>query len=315
MDYRTLGKTGLQVSHLAVGTVSLGVNYGIGVPGDSGRPDESDAVHVLRDAADAGINLFDTAPAYGQSENQLGKALGSRSDCYIATKVSIPKAESGSMLRGQRMRDEIEASLKESLLALQRPVLDLVQIHNATVELIEDGEMLEVLRAAQRGGRLHFLGASVYSEAEALAVINAECFDTLQVAYSILDQRMARKVFPAARRAGVGIIVRSALLKGALTAKAQWLPEELSLLRQRAEGARDLLAAGSWGALPNAALRFCLSNPWVSTVLVGVRTAEELRSALAAARAGPLPGDLLSKAKGLALDDERLLNPSHWPIP
>lgn len=314
MDYQSLGRSGLNVSHLSLGTVSLGVNYGIDVPGDFGRPENSNVVSLMKYAADAGINLFDTAPAYGQSENHLGSALGSRSDCYIATKVSIPKDHDGSMVHGQMLREATEASLKKSLKALRRSRLDLVQIHNATVELIEQGEMIEVLKEAQRAGKVHLLGASVYSEAEAMAVIESGSFDTLQVAYSILDQRMAGRVFPAAKKAGVGIIVRSALLKGALTAKAQWLPEELSELRQKAENARDTLAGGSWQALPDIALRFCLSHPLVSTVLVGVRTIEELKSALAVTQTGPLPGDELSKAKSLALDNEYLLNPSHWPV-
>jgi aryl-alcohol dehydrogenase-like predicted oxidoreductase len=228
--------------------------------------------------------------------------------------VSIPKDHDGSMLHGQMLRDSIEASLKNSLKALRRNRLDLVQIHNATVELIEQGEMMAVLKEAQRQGKVHLLGASVYSEAEAMAVIESGCFDTLQVAYSILDQRMARRVFPAVKKAGVGIIVRSALLKGALTVKAQWLPEELSELRRKVENARDTLAGGSWQSLPDIALRFCLSHQSVSTVFVGVRTIDELKATLAVARTGPLSGETLSIAESLALDNEYLLNPTHWPV-
>lgn len=314
MNYRSLGKTCLKTSRISLGTVSLGVDYGIKEPRNHGPPDDTTVFRLIKEAAFEGINLFDTAPAYGQSENHLGDALSSRSDCYIATKVSIPKANDGRMLHGKLLREAIEESLKNSLKALKRKRLDLVQIHNASVELIEQGEMIEVLKEAQRQGKVHLLGASVYSEAEAMAVIESGSFDTLQVAYSILDQRMARRVFPAAKRAGVGIIVRSALLKGALTAKAQWLPEELSELRQKAENARDTLAGGSWQTLPDIALRFCLSHPLVSTVLVGVRTIEELKAALAVTQTGPFPGEELSKAKSLALDNEYLLNPSHWPV-
>jgi aryl-alcohol dehydrogenase-like predicted oxidoreductase len=314
MDFRNLGKSGLLVSHLSLGTVSLGVNYGIDAPGDFGRPDESDVLSMLRQAADSGINLYDTAPAYGRSESALGIALGQRSGCYFATKVSIPRDEKGVMLQGRKMREAIDASLKNSRKALRRDCLDLVQIHNATVELIEQGEMVEALQDYQRAGTLRFLGASVYTQAEARAVIESGSFSSLQVAFSILDQRMAKEIFPSARKAGLGIMVRSALLKGALTAKAQWLPDELSRLRQKAEEARDVLAGGSWQMLPDIALRFCLSQPPVSTVLVGVRTAEELRSALAVQKAEPLSRDLLSRAESLALDDEYLLNPSHWPV-
>lgn len=313
MDYRKLGKGGFRVSVVSMGTVSLGMKYGIKVPGEFGQPDKTDAIRLLRQAADAGINLFDTAPAYGKSERLLGQALGRRSDCHFATKVSIPKGDDGSLMHPKDLRQSIMASLERSLDALRREVLDIVQIHNATAEALEQGDVAEVLQKGKKQGIIRLLGASVYTEEEALAVVEAGCFDVLQIAYNLLDQRMAREVFPAAAEAGLGIIVRSAFLKGALTAKAQWLPTELAELRLAAERARDVLA-GSWQSLPEMALRFCLSAPQVSTVLVGARTLEELRQALATAGAGPLSEELLTRAGGLALTDERLLYPSYWPI-
>lgn len=313
MDYRPLGKTGLQVSAITLGTVSLGVEYGIEAPGEFGRPAEADSIRLLQQAADAGINLFDTAPAYGESERLLGQALGRRDDCIIATKVSIPQDADGRSLHGISLWQALEASLENSMRALQRDVLGIVQIHNATLDVIAQGEMAEGLLGARQEGKVRFLGASVYTEAEALAVIEAGYFDVLQVAYNVLDQRMAWRVFPAAEQAGVGVIVRSALLKGTLTAKAQWLPPELAELRQAAERARDVLA-GSWQSLPEMALRFCLSASQAATVLVGVRTFEELRQALSVAEAGQLSEEMLTQTAALALADERLLNPLYWPV-
>ena len=313
MDYRSLGKTGLQVSAIALGTVSLGVDYGIEAPGEFGRPTEAEAIRLLQQAADADINLFDTAPTYGESERLIGKALGSRPECFISTKVSIPRDADGIPIHGAQLRRAVEDSLVNSLRTLRRDVLDIVQIHNVTVDVMDQGEMAQALLDALQRGKVRFLGASVYTEAEALAIVEAGCFDVLQVAYNLLDQRMARRVFPAAERAGVGIMVRSALLKGALTAKARWLPPELAELRQAAERAKDALA-GSWQSLPEVALRFCLSSPQVATVLVGVRTVEELRQSLAAEGAGPLPKELLAQTSALALTDKRLLNPSYWPV-
>jgi len=314
MNYRTLGRTGLRVSVIALGTVSLGVDYGIKVPGEFGRPTKSEAIRLLQQAADAGINLFDTAPAYGESELLVGQALGSQPECYVATKVSIPRDTNGIPMHGTQLRQAVQSSLESSLRALRREVLDIVQIHNATVEVIARGEMAQALLDARQHGKLRFLGASVYTEAEASAVIEAGCFDVLQVPYNLLDQRMARRVFPAAQQAGVGILVRSAFLKGALTAKAQWLPPDLAELREAVEQAKDVLA-GSWQALPEMALRFCLSAPQMATVLVGVRTLSELRQALKAAEAGPLQAELLSRVPVLALREERLLNPSYWSVP
>ncbi len=312
MKFGPLGRTGLMVSGLSLGTVSLGIEYGIEAPGGHGRPSEADALSLLRNAAEEGINFFDTAPGYGDSERLLGVFLRSAPGCLVATKVPVFKDAGGDQLRGGALRRAVLASLEGSLTALRREALDVVQIHNATVDVVRRGELSDALLDAKRQGKVRFLGASVYTEAEALAIVGAGCFDVLQIAYNLLDQRMAGKAFPAAERAGVGIVARSAFLKGALSAKAEWLPLGLAGLRAVAERARDAMG-GSWEALESAALRFCLSATPVSTVFVGPRTSEELGRSLAAAAAGPLPEELLARAAGLAMDDERLLNPSLWP--
>ena len=162
---------------------------------------------------------------------------------------------------------------------------------------------------------MRFLGASVYGEANALAVIESGHFDVLQIPFNVLDQRMADAVLPAADAAGVGIVVRSAVLKGALTPKARYLPGPLERLRTAAERARDRLANGSWDDLPKAATRFCLSFPVVSSVLTGAKTAAELEAALQAEAEGPLNDAVLEAAAALGLDEEELLNPSYWPVP
>lgn len=304
----------MRVSELALGTVELGMDYGIAVPGEFGRPTEGNAIRIVRQAVERGVNLFDTAPAYGESERVLGMGLAGRDDCYIATKVTVPSDEDGKVLRGSDLQRAVRRSLESSLRALGRETLDVVQIHNATPEVFRQGDMADALLDARTEGLVRFLGASVYGEAAALAVIDASCFDVLQVAYNVLDQRMARRVLPAASRAGVGVVGRSVLLKGALSAKAQWLPEELIPLKAAAKRAMELMA-GSWDALPAAALRFCLSAPEIDTVLIGVRTVGELGDALAAVSAGPLAPDVARAAAGLVLDEERLVNPSNWPLP
>jgi aryl-alcohol dehydrogenase-like predicted oxidoreductase len=126
---------------------------------------------------------------------------------------------------------------------------------------------------------------------------------------------MARDVLPAAARAGVGVMTRSAVLKGVLTSKAQWLPPALAPLGQAAQRACDAIANGSWAQLPQSAVRFCLSHAAVSSVLIGARTMDELEAALDAEAAGPLDDAVLEQARALSIDDEQLLNPSTWPIP
>ena len=110
----------------------------------------------------------------------------------------------------------------------------------------------------------------------------------------------------------MGILMRSALLKGALTKRAQWLPENLRRVAEASGRAVQGLAT-TWEELPAIALRFCLSLA-AQTVLVGARGPEEVQMCLAAEKAGPLPAELMKVARSLALDDEQLLNPSFWRL-
>lgn len=135
LNNRPLGRTGLQVSTVAPGTVSLGMDYGIEAPGEFGRPAEAEAIRI--------------------------------------TKVSVPTDANGSPLHGVPLQRAVQSSLESSLSALQRDVLDIVQIHNATVDIITQGEMANILIEARHQVKVRFLGASVYGEEAALAVIEA----------------------------------------------------------------------------------------------------------------------------------------------
>ncbi len=312
MKYNLLGRTGLKVSALSLGTVELGMEYGIRKSEISNRPGPNDAINIIRCAVDMGINLFDTAPDYGTSERLLGEAIGSQTDCYIATKVSVPDIK-GKQLTGRKLQQEINSSLEKSLRALCREALDIVQIHNAAEETVKQGEITEILMKAKEAGKVRFIGASVYGEEAASAAINDGAFDVIQVAYSLLDQRMARNVLPLAKASQVGVISRSALLKGALTTRAKWLPDELSALRYASERVINTFGI-SWEDLPETALRFCLSSGFTHTVLVGVNSRQELERAVSAASKNLLDEKRLKMAEGLGLDDETLVNPSYWPI-
>ena len=308
MRYRPLGRTGLTVSALSLGTVALGVDYGIAAPGEFGRPGEDDAIRLVRAAIERGVTLVDTAPAYGDSERIVGLALRGRADVIVATKVNPAGTNTAAIER------DVTASIESSLRALGRAALDIVQIHNATRAMVEEGVVTGALVDARRRGLVRVIGASVYGEDAAMAVIQAGEYGVLQVALNALDQRMLHTVLPAAAAAGIGVVVRSAFLKGALTPKAQWLPEPLAPVREAAARARDVLAGGSWERLPDAAMRFCLSAPTVASVLAGARTLAELDAAVAAEAAGPLDAATMTAAARLAMTDEQLLNPSYWPV-
>jgi len=310
MDYIQLGVTDLRVSRLGVGTAAFGLDgYGILTPGE-GNVDRTDAIANIHRAVEGGVNFFDTAPGYGCSEELLGEALADHKDCLVATKVPIP--ENLDEISQSELTHRVNESLAKSLRRLRREVLDVVQIHNATVH-VSQGNMVACLERARDAGKLRYIGASVYGEEAALAAIRAGKIQILQIGLSLLDQRMLDKVIPEARTAGLGVLTRSALLKGVLTKRAQWLPPSLQALARASERAVRELGT-SWESLPSMALRFCLSVDGVHCVLSGVRNSAEVNDCLVACAAGPIGPVLLNKAYGLGLNSENLLNPSHWRL-
>ena len=126
MNYRRLGRTNLQVSEISLGTVELGMDYGIPMQGDHLQPSEAEATRTLNCALDLGINLIDTAQAYGESEAIIGRALKSRRNEYIlATKIAGLSWEGYT---GVEFREQVEASITESLRTLQTDTIDLLYI-------------------------------------------------------------------------------------------------------------------------------------------------------------------------------------------
>lgn len=310
MQYGILGKMGLKVSRISLGTVELGQDYGIRKSGKPNLPTCKEAISLIEHAVENGINFFDTAPSYGISEELLGATIGSRKDCYIATKVTVPLLGEGA-LTSKQIQKNINSSINSSLSRLKRDVLDIVQIHNATSEIIRQGTAIEALLNNRVSGKIRFIGATVYGEEAALSAINSNSFDMLQVAYSLLDQRMSRQVFPLAKASGVGIVNRSALLKGALTPRVNWLPDELSRIKQEVAKIIEYLGI-SLQELPQVACCFCLSNEFVHTVLVGASNKQEIDDAVRAFSKQHFDADGLKALSSFGLDEERLLNPSCW---
>jgi aryl-alcohol dehydrogenase-like predicted oxidoreductase len=316
LNYRTLGRTKLTVSALALGTVELGMDYGIQAPGHFGRPPEAEAIRLVHAALDAGINLIDTARAYGESEAVLGKALlERRSQVVLATKVGVHQPD-GALPAAHLLRQQMLHSLETSLCLLQTDYVDIWQIHNVDEAVLARGaEIAELFAEVRRSGKVRWFGGSFYGAQLPEQALAQQIFDVLQVTYSVFDQRLADRVLPLAQANQVGVLVRSVLLKGALTERADHLPDHLEPLRARSRRFRELVADAAGGlSAAQAALAFALAHPQIGSVLVGLRSLDELQTNLAALDIQPSPA-LLEQLAGLRIDDESLINPSRWGAP
>jgi aryl-alcohol dehydrogenase-like predicted oxidoreductase len=262
MELRALGSTGLSVSALGLGTVKIGRNTGVKYPGGEGfaLPDD-DAVRALLDTArELGINLLDTAPAYGSSEERLGRLMGRREDWLLCSKTGEIFEQGAS--RYDYSAAHTRASVEASLRRLRASHLDLLLIHSDGDDerILTQTPVLETLRALQARGLVCALGMSTKSVAGGLLAVRE--LDVVMVTHN-LQYQGEQAVLDAARAAGKGVLIKKGLNSGHL--------------------------ALSPGADPvTEALRFVFAAPAVSSVIVGTLNPAHLRhnaQALAAALA------------------------------
>jgi aryl-alcohol dehydrogenase-like predicted oxidoreductase len=275
MKFRKLGRTGLAVSEISLGTVEIGMDYGM-----VRRPEESQAARLLHRALDLGINFIDTARSYGASEAIIGRTLASRrGEFFLSSKVAPGPAE------------EMRQAVHDSLAALRTDVIDIMMFHCAPAEIPGD-DAIAVLEDLKRAGSIRYTGVSVYGEHAALSAIECGAFDCIQVAYSPLDRRPEASVFPAAAWHNMGVVARSVLLRGVLTHRYNSLPASLQPLRAAVEqlaASAGIQAAG----LPELAYRYVLASAPPDTALVGAATPEAVEAAVRYASRGPLPADII----------------------
>ncbi len=305
MRFRSLGRTRLRVSEVSLGTVELGMEYGLKDGEESGVPTETDSRNLLNRAIDTGVNFIDTAAQYGNSEEIIGRALKDRRAEYVLATKCMHRLD--ERLDYAESRRNISESIDQSLSRLQTDHIDLLQVHgrddlDLELRMIRDGEVMDELDKARQAGKIRFTGYSSYSEEAALAVIEDGRWDTLQIACNILDRRYQRRVIPEAWKRGVGIIVRSALLKGALTDKSRYMPEKLRPLVEHIDRLVEIQSATRY-SLPELALRFVLSIPDISTIVVGADRMKYLEVAVSASDGAGLSEALLVKLEDMALDD------------
>jgi len=301
MRYRSLGRTGLKVSELGFGslfTSMLGPGF-----------DESKrAVHR---ALDLGINFFDTAPAYANSEEVLGKILaGVKAPIIVCTKLG-----GRPQPFDPRNPKQLKASVEESLRLLHRDVIDVLFIHEPDRPLQYDwwsdpetvyGPVIDVLDDLKKAGTIRFTGLGGTTCAEMAHCIRSNRFDVVLTAfnYSALFREASLEVIPAAHERRMGIVLGSVLQQGGLGRRyddvVRGKPAWLSSARQQQFLAFYKLLDELGMPIVELCLRFALSNPDAGAVLTGPKTAQQVVESVAAAAKGPLPNDVLSRLDELA---------------
>jgi aryl-alcohol dehydrogenase-like predicted oxidoreductase len=303
MQYRNLGRTGVKVSELCLGTMMFGR-----------RTNERDSIEIIEHALDAGINFVDTANAYslGESERIVGKALaeaGKRASTVLATKVFFHMDPADPNTRGLSRRNIVDAC-EASLRRLGTDWIDLYQLHRPQSDIPID-ETLRALDDLIRAGKVRYIGTSMFpgwkivESLWAAKELGLNRFVSEQCTYHMLDRTAEREVLPAAQSFGIAVIPWGPLCGGLLTGKysredasaeGRWHGGKDNFDRPVTPGAWDFIAAHTAhardkGCTPSQlALAWNASRPGITAPIIGPRTLEQLVDNLG--------------ATGVALSDE-----------
>ncbi|MGH7992883.1 MAG: aldo/keto reductase [Limisphaerales bacterium] len=293
MRYRMLGKTGLRVSVIGIGTWQFGGEWGKDFS-------QAEADAILDAAADCGINFIDTAECYGDhlSERLIGDYLSrrDRSRWLAATKFghhfnSFMNRDDDFSVAG--VRQQLEASLK----ALRVETIDLYQFHSGSDALFQNQELWAMLAEQKRAGKIRHLGVSILGRGSEFQAREAVRFGVgaLQVVYNRLDRRPERLYFPHAERDGLGVLARVPLASGLLSGKykpgATFAANDVRATFDVEKMRRDLAEVERLqreevpDGVPMAqwAMAWCLKNPAVSALIPGCKNPEQVRANASAA--------------------------------
>lgn len=287
METRVMGHTGIEATVLGYGAMELRYGEADGLSDD-------EAGRMLHAVLDGGINFIDTAPDYGLSEERIGKFVSGRRDQYtLASKCgcNIPRPADNPDLPGHIWtRDRLMQNIELSLRRMKTDVIDIWQLHNPSVEEVEQGELVEAMNEVKRQGKVRHVAISSTSP-HITTFIERGWFESYQIPYSGL-QRAEEESITAAAVSGAGTIIRGGVAKGepgighgGETAWALWDEANLDELRGPGESRSAFL------------LRFTITHPHMHTTIVGTRNHDHLAANLKTVEAGPLSQDVYGEVK------------------
>lgn len=282
MQYRSLGKSSLEVSEISFGCMSL-------------EKDSAQNKALIQQAIDQGVNLFDTADLYekGENEARIGGLLKPwRSKVIIATKVGNQWKEDGSGWNWNPSKAHILRSAEDSLRRLQTGYIDLYQLHGGTPEDNID-ETIEAFELLQQQGKIRYYGISSIRPNVIREYVQRSRIVSVMMQYSLLDRRPEEACLPLLQENKIGVLARGSLAKGLLAGKPAdaWLDYTPQQVQQAAQAVEQ---ASQHRTAAQTAVQYTLAHAAVSSAVVGIRTQQQLQDVLAPAEAGVLTAAELS---------------------
>ena len=308
MNYHTA--KGLDISAISLGTVQLGLNYGI--HNHDGKPDRASAFAILDAAMAGGINTLDTAAAYGDSEEVIGAWLRERPDMqvpFIVTKAANLDHSSDGALKDSLMR-QVESS-KRRLGMEQLPML---MLHHCDDYLKDQDRVSKLFQELKANGDIRFSGISAYSYHDYKAIA-ASGFDATQIPVNLFDWgQIENGGIQAIADAGMMIFVRSVYLQGLVFQDPDTLPAHMAFCRDTLVKFRELCKKYNLSPA-ELAISYALSLPGVTSLVLGSETAAQVESnvCLAGSAATLTPAQMQEIRENFLDTDPTILNPGAWP--
>lgn len=298
----------MKLAKIALGTVQLGMDYGIN--NKRGKPSRQESLAILDRAYERGIRTFDTAAAYGDAEEIIGEFMKTRQisdQTHIISKLEPNCAPE----RSKNVFEIIEGKLRISLQKLNREAIDGYLLHTSPYIFRE--EIVNALHECKMKGLVKHIGVSIYEEAEALAAADNPLIDYIQVPYSVFDQRLDQtEFFRLAKANGKTVFARTAFLQGLLFMADEKIPDYVS-------GAKTYLKAfdgiiGRYGlSRLQAALMFSAGQPGIDCIVFGVDTIEQLDEDLDTIANLEIRSDCVAELKDqFAHIEKSIIFPSLW---
>ena len=311
MIKRQLGKTGINVSEIAFGGVEIGMPYGIGIKNQEDMLPFHEATNLLQEALDTGINFFDTARMYGESERIMGEAFKNRrNEVVIATKCRHFLDKNGNLPPSKELKTIITSSLHESLDALRSDYVDIFMLHQANTAILNHEDIAITFENLKKEGKIRATGASTHAFEETALAIDRGIWDVIQLPFNLVDQRQ-KDLFPIAYGKGIGLVIRSVLLKGLLSDRGKNLHPALAGVEEHIARYDSLLKNETY-PLPTLAVKYVLSFPEVSAALVGIDSLSYLYQSIDAADGRYLDENKLQQASELAYPDSSFIDLPYW---
>jgi aryl-alcohol dehydrogenase-like predicted oxidoreductase len=311
MNYFTIKDKNYKLSQFTIGTVQIGTTYGIDT---LGKPSDEEARLILKYALDNGINVFDTAPSYGNSEEIIGNFLSNypKSGICIVAKLDCRYNDDNiwqnKQILSKKIREDFNSSC--SNLGLSKILIHLV--HGAPYAFRDKGVVLDILTEMKYEEKIGSVGVSIDTDDELKKCIEDKRVEVVQIPFNILDRRLSVSgLIERARERGLVVFARSTYLQGLLLMEPERIPKHLG---EAVKFIEELcrIAKESNRSIKELCLKYVLSINGISSIIVGINSIEQIKENIKVFDSRPLEKETIKAIEAMIIPPEYIISPYMW---